>query len=220
MPAAASLSTPPAADPGLLRAVHNAPGILWAALTEDSGAAVTVYDPDGTIRQLNASARTLLGATAEVGRNLRELFAAEVADERVGIIRSVVTGSEPVVMDSITRGELRRSTFRQVAGDGRGQVLEVSRPGAGGTSEGVRPIRARHDDLGLLGSLTAREREILGLIGEGMSTAEIAEHLKRSAKTVEWHRVSLGAKLGAGNRVELARIALRAGLTTVRNGTV
>jgi DNA-binding NarL/FixJ family response regulator len=31
-------------------------------------------------------------------------------------------------------------------------------------------------------------------------------------KTIEWHRVSLGTKLGVTNRVELARIAIRAGV--------
>ena len=59
--------------------------------------------------------------------------------------------------------------------------------------------------------------EILRLIGEGLSTSEIAENLHRSVKTVEWHRVSLGNKLGVTNRVELARIAISAGLVTLKN---
>ena len=57
-------------------------------------------------------------------------------------------------------------------------------------------------------ALTGREREVLALIAEGLSTQEIAERLHRSVKTVETHRRGLGMKLGAKNRVELARAAL------------
>ncbi|NBC10716.1 MAG: PAS domain S-box protein [Planctomycetes bacterium] len=61
-------------------------------------------------------------------------------------------------------------------------------------------------------SLTNREREVLGLIGQGYSLAEIADQLYRSQKTIQTHRLSLGRKLGVNNRVELARIAIAAGL--------
>lgn len=64
----------------------------------------------------------------------------------------------------------------------------------------------------LLESLTNREREVLGLIGQGLSLAEIADRLYRSQKTIQTHRLSLGRKLGASNRVELARFAIQAGL--------
>jgi DNA-binding NarL/FixJ family response regulator len=80
------------------------------------------------------------------------------------------------------------------------------------TQDGIPVVRAKHDDLGVLGALTTREMEILRLIGKGLSTADIAKQLHRSVKTIEWHRVSLGTKLGVTNRVELARIAIRAGV--------
>lgn len=64
-------------------------------------------------------------------------------------------------------------------------------------------------------SLTPREREILVLIGEGDSLPEIAQKLSRSLKTIESHRLSLGRKLNVSNRVELAKIAIRAGLVSI-----
>ena len=67
--------------------------------------------------------------------------------------------------------------------------------------------------MGDLQSLTKREREVLGLIGKGLSLAEIADKLYRSQKTIQTHRLSLGRKLGVSNRVELARIAIKAGLS-------
>ena len=61
--------------------------------------------------------------------------------------------------------------------------------------------------------LTPRELEVLDLIARGMSTADIANRLQRSQKTIKTHRLALGRKLGISNRVELARIAIETGLT-------
>ena len=72
----------------------------------------------------------------------------------------------------------------------------------------------QHNDLGPLAVLTNRELEVLTLIARGMSTKEIALTLHRSVKTVESHRTSIGAKLNMDDRVHLAEIARRAGLTT------
>lgn len=67
----------------------------------------------------------------------------------------------------------------------------------------------------VLDVLTPRELEVLALIAEGKSLAEIAQILNRSHKTIESHRLALGRKLQASNRVALARIAIAAGLVTV-----
>ena len=61
-------------------------------------------------------------------------------------------------------------------------------------------------------ALTAREREVLALIATGNMNAAIAERLSISAKTVEKHRASLMAKVGAHSVSELLVYALREGL--------
>lgn len=71
--------------------------------------------------------------------------------------------------------------------------------------------------VGSIESLTPREREILISIAEGDSLAEIAQKLSRSLKTIESHRLSIGRKLNANNRVELAKIAIRAGLISIHD---
>jgi DNA-binding CsgD family transcriptional regulator len=60
--------------------------------------------------------------------------------------------------------------------------------------------------------LTAREVEILALVAEGRSNAEIARQLFISAKTVSVHVSNILAKLGASGRTEAAAIARRDGL--------
>jgi NarL family two-component system response regulator LiaR len=63
--------------------------------------------------------------------------------------------------------------------------------------------------------LTAREHEILRLIGEGHTNNEISKLVHISVKTVERHRTNLMAKLNAHNLVELIRTAIRQRLIQV-----
>jgi DNA-binding NarL/FixJ family response regulator len=60
--------------------------------------------------------------------------------------------------------------------------------------------------------LTEREREVLGLVAEGLSNAAIAERLVVSVHTVRNHIASLSAKLGAHSKLEALSIAVRRGL--------
>jgi len=61
-------------------------------------------------------------------------------------------------------------------------------------------------------TLTEREREILGLIAQGLSNAAIAERLFVSVNTVRNHVANLLAKLGARSKLEALSIAIRDGL--------
>lgn len=58
--------------------------------------------------------------------------------------------------------------------------------------------------------LTGREREVLALVGEGLSSKEIAKRLGISDLTVRKHRENLCRKLGARNAAELVACAVRA----------
>lgn len=63
--------------------------------------------------------------------------------------------------------------------------------------------------------LTARERETLQLIAEGFSTAQIAERLFVSTKTVETHRKKIMDKLELYSVAELTKYAVRNGITSL-----
>jgi DNA-binding NarL/FixJ family response regulator len=60
--------------------------------------------------------------------------------------------------------------------------------------------------------LTEREREVLGLLAEGLSNAMIADRLTVSVHTVRNHVANLSAKLGAHSKLEALSIAVREGL--------
>lgn len=62
-------------------------------------------------------------------------------------------------------------------------------------------------------SLTRRETEVLDLIARGLSNQEIAADLVLSVRTVERHVSSIYAKIGAKNRAEATRYALRRPVT-------
>ncbi|WNF28056.1 response regulator transcription factor [Streptomyces sp. C11-1] len=61
-------------------------------------------------------------------------------------------------------------------------------------------------------ALTDRERQVLALVGAGLSNREIARELRLSHGTVKDHVSSVLCKLGGVNRVQAAVIADRAGL--------
>jgi two-component system response regulator NreC len=66
--------------------------------------------------------------------------------------------------------------------------------------------------------LTPREREVLTLIAEGASNAEIASQLTISPKTVDRHRENIMNKLNLHSRVDLVKYAIRHGLIDLEEG--
>jgi DNA-binding NarL/FixJ family response regulator len=60
--------------------------------------------------------------------------------------------------------------------------------------------------------LSAREREVLQLLAEGVSTKQIADLLNLSAKTIESHRLHLMEKLDLHSIAELTKYAVKEGL--------
>lgn len=72
--------------------------------------------------------------------------------------------------------------------------------------------RAAEPARRLLASLSDREREVVALIGQGLSNAEIGGALHLSEATVKGYVSAVLGKIGAVNRVQAALVAYRGGL--------
>ena len=72
--------------------------------------------------------------------------------------------------------------------------------------------RGGREDAMPVETLTSRETEVLELLAEGLSNKAIAARLGISDQTVKFHVASIGGKLGAANRTDAVRLAVRHGL--------
>jgi len=68
----------------------------------------------------------------------------------------------------------------------------------------------RAEAVALVSILSAREREVLGMIAKGLTTKQIADVLGLSPRTVESHRAAIAAKAGTSSAAELTRYWLEA----------
>jgi DNA-binding NarL/FixJ family response regulator len=81
-------------------------------------------------------------------------------------------------------------------------------------AEFVRRPPARSSDSAILAELTEREREVLAVVGRGLSNAEIAAELFISPATAKTHVSRVMMKLGARDRAQLVVIAYETGLVS------
>jgi len=79
----------------------------------------------------------------------------------------------------------------------------------------VLPYRRAADDPAAVESLTPREIQVLELLAEGLPNKSIAARLGISDQTVKFHVASIAGKLGAANRTDAVRLAVRRGLVTL-----
>lgn len=201
-------------------------------LSDDAGAlhplAVHHPDPDAAaalgemMGQAFTPLRDLEDAVLAGGRGLRTEMRPELFVERPGVGRYIeITGHRwaivvPLRVRGRSIGVLWISAERELVEDdinfleviGALLALAVDHARfAEGDQVGRRPT-----DEGPAAALTAREREILGLLATGMTSREVAEQLVVSVRTVEWHRGRLQEKLGISGRAALTQVARDAGL--------
>ena len=127
-------------------------------------------------------------------------------DERsLSVLREFAPGGWGVVSPDAMPEELSAAVFAVVRG-----LVVLPRGLTGGLLQGTAAVAEE-----LAESLTVREREVLELLGRGLSNKMIARDLKISEHTVKFHVSSAYAKLGASNRAEAVSLGARLGLISL-----
>ncbi|MGH6623577.1 MAG: LuxR C-terminal-related transcriptional regulator [Burkholderiaceae bacterium] len=129
---------------------------------------------------------------------LQALARALLIAQDLGIARTIVDSGEWAT--SLMR-ELRGSaTARPPAlrEDYLDHLLQL----AGGDRSPVAVKASPSTAPALLEPLSAREREVLSLVGRGLSNREIGRSLQIGPETVKWHLKNMFGKLGVSNRVQ------------------
>src|SRR6201989_460537 len=122
---------------------------------------------------------------------------------------------EHYLFEALKAGAAGYVLKREADQDLVGAVRAVGRGEAFLTNAAERSIIRRWMEGGSRGpavSLTPREEEVVKLIAEAYTNAQIAGILHLAEKTVESHRANVLRKLGMRDRVELVRYAIRRGL--------
>lgn len=128
------------------------------------------------------------------------IFTAFDTDER--ILDAVRAGAAGYLLKGAPRDEVFRAVRTVHAG---GSLLEPIV-----ASKLMQQISREQGDAAE--PLTPREREVIGLLAQGLQNKEIALELSISERTVKFHVSSILAKLGAGNRTEAVALAAQKGL--------
>ncbi|MCD6540278.1 response regulator transcription factor [Candidatus Bipolaricaulota bacterium] len=89
----------------------------------------------------------------------------------------------------------------------RGAIAKTAAPGE--LLQAVKAIAQGEEAFPEAAYLSAREREVLALLGKGWGNAEIAERLGISVKTVEGHLERLKRKLGCPSTAALRALAIK-----------
>ncbi|MCX5227714.1 response regulator transcription factor [Streptomyces sp. NPDC006553] len=130
-------------------------------------------------------------------------------DDILAAIRVVAAG-DALIAPGVTRRLIEEFAARPepageaAPGPGRAPASGPG-PGPAGLPPHALPAQA-------LPGVTAREREVLALVGRGLSNGEIAERLHISAATAKAHVARLFTKLDARDRVQLVILAYEVGL--------
>jgi DNA-binding NarL/FixJ family response regulator len=131
------------------------------------------------------------------------------ADEQV--LRALRAGAAGFVLKDTPPAEILDAVRRVAAGEpvlSPAVTRRLMQRAVAGTAPDARRTRAR----ARVETLNDREREVAVAVGRGMANADIAAHLFMSVATVKAHVSRILAKLGLGNRVQIALLAYDAGL--------
>ena len=173
--------------------------------------AVTRHRPDVVLMDLRMPGVDGIAAIERIGRltDPPPVVVLTTFDADQYVLRALRAGASGFLVKSTPPEDL--IGLVRVAADGH-TVLSpaAARRLVAASGDGVR---ARDEARRLAGTLTEREAEVLGCLGEGLSNAQIAARLFLSEATIKGYVSRVLDKLGCANRTQAGLVAHEAGIT-------
>jgi PAS domain S-box-containing protein len=193
---------------GLKIILEARPGIAVSGEAEDGRQALDMVQrvrPDVVVMDIAMPNLNGLDATRQLKRRFPEVKVLILTshENRQYVTQIARTGAEGCLLKRSAGVELIEA-LETLRNGGR----YVS-PSIAGTLLADYRVRIDHGGVDLL---TEREREVVQLVAEGHTNQGIARKLGISIKTVEAHRSNIMEKLGAADRTDLVKYAIRAGM--------
>jgi len=129
-----------------------------------------------------------------------------IYDNDAYVLEALKNGASGYVLKDCTATDLVHAVH-EVAAGGRYLSEAVSRRAIDAYLE-----ESRHPTKDSYQTLTTREREVLHLVAQGQTNAEVAKQLSISPRTVEVHRANMIRKLALKTHTELIHYAMKRGI--------
>lgn len=182
--------------------------VAEAATGLEAVARVREFRPDVVLMDLRMPDLDGAAATAVIDAEFPEVAVLVLTtyDDDASIARALSCGARCYLTKDASRQDIA-AALRSVV---RGQATFGAGIGARLVA-GLKPAGAGGPEVAMpgLAGVTAREREVLRLIGDGLNNAEIAARLYVSASTVKTHINNVFAKLQLRDRPQAVRLAHR-----------
>jgi DNA-binding NarL/FixJ family response regulator len=195
---------------GLRALLEEMPGIAVVAETGDGLEALRLISekrPELALLDISMPGLNGLEVAARAHKQfpgVRLVILSMYVDDEF-VRRALASGAVGYILKNADRSELELALRTVIRGE-TWLSPPIARRVADAYARGAAPRDVRFE------ALTDRQREVLQMIAEGLSTKEIAARLDVSVKTVEGHRAELMQRLGIHGVAGLVRYAIRIGL--------